>query len=264
MYPYHHFHHGAARFRGPSRFIWFIVGAGTATWFIKCKEAHEREFSWYGRRPQIQQAQSPEPAPSQESYPAEPQQRSFPPWAHKHSHSHSHSHHEGLTAEEIDAQERHWFGKWRRHHQPEPVSEPAPAPPSQETYPPEHQQRSFPPWSRRNSSQPPQPQPQESAPPAASQETYPPEPQQRSFPPWARGNNWSSRWEGPTDEEKEKFAAFSSQAADSMTEITEATLDSVLNTAQALKQKLVEYRVQREKEQQREMEERRDNPPRLV
>ncbi|KAF9005923.1 hypothetical protein BDQ17DRAFT_1540556 [Cyathus striatus] len=162
MYPYHHFHHAAAGFRGPRRLIWFLIGAGTAAWFLKYKDANERQFG-HCRRPQVQQPQAPE---SQDT----------------------------------------WHSAEPHHH--------------------------------------------------------------RSFPPLAHRNYWSSNWEaGPTPEEKEKIAVFSSYAADSVTELTETTLDSILNTAQALKQNLVEYRLQREREQkerQRQLEEQQKNPPRLV
>ena len=36
MHPYWHWHH-----RGPSRLWWFIVGAVSATWWIKSRESHE-------------------------------------------------------------------------------------------------------------------------------------------------------------------------------------------------------------------------------
>ncbi|KAF9466054.1 hypothetical protein BDZ94DRAFT_1251991 [Collybia nuda] len=37
---YYHWHHG------PRRFVWFFIGAATATWWIKAKEAHHGQASW--------------------------------------------------------------------------------------------------------------------------------------------------------------------------------------------------------------------------
>lgn len=52
--------------RGPSRIIWFLIGAASATWWIKGKEARHGQGSWsYGHcvRPSIQPQLQPLPAP---------------------------------------------------------------------------------------------------------------------------------------------------------------------------------------------------------
>ncbi|EMD38851.1 hypothetical protein CERSUDRAFT_112577 [Gelatoporia subvermispora B] len=50
------------------------------------------------------------------------------------------------------------------------------------------------------------------------------------------------------DEDKERAAAFSKQASDRFSEMSEATLDAVLNTVQSLKAKLAEHRAEREQQ----------------
>ncbi|KAF8963417.1 hypothetical protein BDZ97DRAFT_1758673 [Flammula alnicola] len=44
--------------RGPSRLLWFIVGAATATWWIKRKDADRRIFG-HCKRPPIQASSGP-------------------------------------------------------------------------------------------------------------------------------------------------------------------------------------------------------------
>lgn len=53
----------------------------------------------------------------------------------------------------------------------------------------------------------------------------------------------------PLPAEEDKFRAFGNQAVDSMSEFSEATLDNILSTVQALKVKLAENRLARAKEQ---------------
>ncbi|RDB20886.1 hypothetical protein Hypma_012062 [Hypsizygus marmoreus] len=65
------------------------------------------------------------------------------------------------------------------------------------------------------------------------------------------------------NEEKERVLALSQKAGDKMTELSEATLDTVLQTVEVLKAKLAEHRAEREKRAAEE-EERRKNPPHLV
>jgi len=50
-------------------------------------------------------------------------------------------------------------------------------------------------------------------------------------------------------QEKEHLADISRKVADAMTDLTEATLDSVLSAAEALKVKLTEHRANREQQQ---------------
>lgn len=61
MHPYHWYH------RGPSRLLWFIIGAGTASWWIKSKDAHNfkvRHCSRHQIPPESYQAPAPVPPPS--------------------------------------------------------------------------------------------------------------------------------------------------------------------------------------------------------
>jgi hypothetical protein len=61
--------------------------------------------------------------------------------------------------------------------------------------------------------------------------------------------------------------AWSRQAGDSMTDLSEATLDSILCTVETLKAKLAEHRAQRERQQKQldeEFEALKKDPPRLV
>ncbi|KAF5316665.1 hypothetical protein D9619_006655 [Psilocybe cf. subviscida] len=199
MHPYH-FHQMGRWHRGPSRILWFLIGAGTATWWIKRKDG-----------------------------------------------------------------DRHIFGHCRRVAPPASVeAQPAPWPPQSITDIP-----------RVIANMPP-----------ASSEPASPQP----VSPGARGmmgEGWDpkrSRYEDHWDIEKEQLAKLSKQAADTMAEITEATLASVMSTAEALKQasielvrdmrvstytplqKLAEHRAQREQQEkiEKELEEQRRNPPRLV
>ncbi|XP_006461933.1 hypothetical protein AGABI2DRAFT_118783 [Agaricus bisporus var. bisporus H97] len=67
MYPYHHHHWRHMGYsRGPSRFIWFAIGAGVATVWHKCHKIHANSTSWsswgHCHRAAIQQ-QYPSPLP---------------------------------------------------------------------------------------------------------------------------------------------------------------------------------------------------------
>jgi len=53
------------------------------------------------------------------------------------------------------------------------------------------------------------------------------------------------------EEERVRMRVLSRQVADSMTELSDATLDALMSTAGSLKAKLAEYREQREHEQRR-------------
>jgi len=82
--------------------------------------------------------------------------------------------------------------------------------------------------------------------------------------PWGYPESHRDRqWE----EEKLKLQAIGQQAEDVMAKLSETTLDSVMTTMEALKQKLAEHRAQRELAQQeleRQLEEQRRNPHRFV
>ncbi|KAJ3483112.1 hypothetical protein NLI96_g6539 [Meripilus lineatus] len=88
----------------------------------------------------------------------------------------------------------------------------------------------------------------------------------------ARGDgDGADRW----DEDRKRMNDFGRQAQETFTELSEATLDSLLTTIEMLKAKLAEQKAQREKEdrelealrqeQQRQYEEwKRQQPPRHI
>ncbi|KAJ7634121.1 hypothetical protein DFH06DRAFT_678938 [Mycena polygramma] len=82
--------------------------------------------------------------------------------------------------------------------------------------------------------------------------------------PWGYPESHRDRqWE----EEKQKIQAMGRQAEDVMAKLSEATLDSIMSSMEALKVKLAEHRAQREAAQQqleKELEEQRKNPHRFV
>jgi len=82
--------------------------------------------------------------------------------------------------------------------------------------------------------------------------------------PWGYPESHRDRqWE----EEKQKMQAIGRQAEDVMAKLSEATLDSVMSSMEALKVKLAEHRAQREAAQrqlEKELEEQRKNPHRFV
>jgi len=83
-----------------------------------------------------------------------------------------------------------------------------------------------------------------------------------SPPPMPFG--WSNQqWE----EEKEKMWAMGRQAGDTMSELSESTLENVLSTVESLKAKLAEHRAEREQQRklfEQQMEERKKEPRHYV
>ncbi|KAJ7128233.1 hypothetical protein C8R43DRAFT_1027484 [Mycena crocata] len=65
------------------------------------------------------------------------------------------------------------------------------------------------------------------------------------------------------EQERERVKQFSQTAGDTVAELSEATLNTILQATEALKAKMAEHRAWREEERRLE-EERRRNPPRLV
>ncbi|KAF8194951.1 hypothetical protein BJ912DRAFT_1040521 [Pholiota molesta] len=107
-----------------------------------------------------------------------------------------------------------------------------------------------------------------SAPPASA--SAPSAAAQRGPCPLKAYEGWEKQQDERIAAEKAHMAKVSRQAVDTMVELTEATLESVLTTAEALKAKLAEHRVEREK-QQKLLEEQvaaqrreAEDPPRLV
>ncbi|CCM04224.1 uncharacterized protein FIBRA_06391 [Fibroporia radiculosa] len=179
MHPWGHFHahHGWRHFRHhrPSRFVWFFVGAASASFFFKSREAHEWKAR-HCRRNQIQQetcssasaADSPVPRQSAD-----------------------------LSPSAVD--HRSWGWSWSSD-------------------------KGFNSWGS------PRHQRQE----ADQQEAAQPSP--------AFSTPAVDRW----DEERRRMQELGKQATDTISELSEVTLDSVLSTVQSLKTKLAENRAQRE------------------
>ncbi|KII87443.1 hypothetical protein PLICRDRAFT_255542 [Plicaturopsis crispa FD-325 SS-3] len=74
---------------------------------------------------------------------------------------------------------------------------------------------------------------------------------------WQWQGGWSAPGQQRWEEDKERMKILGNQAADAMTEISEATLDSVLSTVESLKAKLAEHRKQRDALQKQLEEEQR-------
>jgi len=80
--------------------------------------------------------------------------------------------------------------------------------------------------------------------------------------PWVLGNQQAQaqQWE----EDKARLLSLSRQAGDTMTHLSEATLDSIVSTVGTLKVKLAEHRAQREQQQKQldeELESQKRNSP---
>ncbi|KAJ7677424.1 hypothetical protein B0H17DRAFT_112460 [Mycena rosella] len=65
------------------------------------------------------------------------------------------------------------------------------------------------------------------------------------------------------EQERDRVRQFSQTAGDTVAELSEATLNTILQATEALKAKMAEHRAFREEERRIE-EERRRNPPRYV
>jgi len=165
--------------RGPRRLLWFVIGAGTATWWIKHREMNNNGGMTWGhcRRPNIQNTPAPTTASADGSN-VNPQDSSF-------------SFRDVPRAiNNISPPSRDWGWGWGEKKLAE-----------------KHQ------------------------------------------------------------EEQDQLADLRRQATETMTDITEATLESILSTAEVLKAKLAESRELRKKKEeqlQREIEERSKTPPRLI
>ena len=74
----HHFH------RGPSRFLWFVIGAASATWWIKSKEAQGFQVRHCSRARIPQEAYANPPVPQDQQQPGQSQpQAQGHPWHHR-------------------------------------------------------------------------------------------------------------------------------------------------------------------------------------
>ncbi|KAF8905405.1 hypothetical protein CPB85DRAFT_1437351 [Mucidula mucida] len=121
---------------------------------------------------------------------------------------------------------------------------------------------------RRHAVPPPNPNPSPAAPASYSGwgwgagpvtqavEQQQPQPQ----PPRYEGRGFWGRRDAPpsSPEDRERdFRQLRNQAGDAMTELSEATLDTLMTTIQAAKAKLADRRIQREAEEKRQMDARK-------
>ncbi|KAF9022818.1 hypothetical protein BDZ89DRAFT_1137113 [Hymenopellis radicata] len=86
------------------------------------------------------------------------------------------------------------------------------------------------------------------------------QPQSHPQPPRYEGRGFWGRRDAPpsSPEDRERdFRQLRNQAGDAMTEFSEATLDTLMTTIQAAKAKLADRRVQREAEEQRQLDARK-------
>ncbi|KAF7972758.1 hypothetical protein HWV62_17130 [Athelia sp. TMB] len=140
---------------------------------------------------------------------------------------------------------------------------------------PHHQLPPPPPQQLQQQFQPPQPpQQQQQDQETSLQAQAPPplypqqQPQQQAppwgFPPQPMPFGWSDRqWE----EEKARMWALGQHAGDRMSDLSEATLENVLATVEALKAKVAEHKAQREAERrefQRQLDEQKKEPRHYV
>ncbi|KAK0457690.1 uncharacterized protein EV420DRAFT_473502 [Desarmillaria tabescens] len=174
MYPYPSYHYFYRWHRRPSRLLWFVLGAGAATLFMKHREAARVNGKFY--------------------------------WGHCQRHS--------VNYGPVPPQSR--IAQWREETENWKPTPPPAVPVGNSVY----------------------------------------------------EGNYSSGWrEQEWDAEKEKMKAFGKQAQDAMTDMSEATLDSLLATVTALKQKLAQHRAQREQQEkllEEEIEQHKKHPPRFV
>ncbi|KAI9064100.1 hypothetical protein FKP32DRAFT_1685529 [Trametes sanguinea] len=238
-HPY--WYHGHRCGRGTSRLFWFLLGGATATWWYTHHDVHawqERRACWRDRIPQ-------------DAYPA-PGAVPPPPLA---------TNQQAPGAQTQPQQDHRWerwgWGSWgREQHQQQQQQ--------QETQSP-RDRWGWGSWGRdaRAQQQPqhtqPQQQPQDA--PASVPNTVPVQPQAppQSPPrwggPWEREGAWGSP--GPLPGGMEKMGReekdIVQQATDTITELSEATLNNLLITIESLKSKLAEHRAQRE-QQERELQ----------
>ncbi|KAJ7486101.1 hypothetical protein B0H11DRAFT_2016945 [Mycena galericulata] len=81
--------------------------------------------------------------------------------------------------------------------------------------------------------------------------------------PMAYNYNYNINPRDVWEQERARIREVSRSAGDTVAELSEATLNTVLQATEALKAKMAEHRALREQERQLE-EERRRNPPRYV
>ncbi|KAJ3710979.1 hypothetical protein C8R42DRAFT_728914 [Lentinula raphanica] len=248
--------------RGPSRLLWFGLGAASATWFIMHKEVEHSSRATYWKncyRVPVQQSQSDDRDRDMSQVLADPlptvpgSASGSPPTPSSYPYSHPHHH-------------SHWswgFAKERSFQYPPP--------------PPVVPRNSGGTNDNINAGGANGQVPQEPVRPIASTE-YPSNPMptppfvpqqsaavssQPQTVPWgfeSRFEQQKKEWE----QEREKLLA---KAQDTMTELSESTLDSLSSTVESLKAKLAEHRVKREEQQkliEKELEEQKKKPVRYV
>ncbi|KAH8093795.1 hypothetical protein BXZ70DRAFT_949224 [Cristinia sonorae] len=171
--------------RGPSRLVWFMIGAFSATWWWKHKQGHNGRVS-YCSRPELP-ANSYQPPPY---YPQHPHQQQPPPQSTALMKNET----EPAAAAEPVVHTREWNWSWGSHT-------PLPPPPVDHGWDEEKHRQ----WEQE-------------------------------------------RWEKRIDEEKQKLQNIGRQATDTFADFSEATLDGILSTVEAMKAKLAEHRDNRERQ----------------
>ncbi|KAF8171925.1 hypothetical protein K438DRAFT_1851904 [Mycena galopus ATCC 62051] len=91
-----------------------------------------------------------------------------------------------------------------------------------------------------------------------------PNPDQRAPPNGSEPvGNYPASYNRDWEQERARVRQFSRNAEDTVVELSEVTLNTILQATEALKAKMAEHRALREEERRLE-EERRRNPPRYV
>ncbi|KZT10082.1 uncharacterized protein LAESUDRAFT_810363 [Laetiporus sulphureus 93-53] len=215
MMNHHYLHHqwGMRPFRHRGgrffpRLFWFVVGAASASFWIKTHQAAD----WKDRhcwRACISQKAYPPPGENAAATMDTERRRAWGGW---HQHDGPWGRKDGLAdnANGTDGERRRGWGGWHHHHDG--------------------------PWGRKDA---PAAGPTQDAQQATLPAQSPPLIQPPHVPPPPMP---SDRW----DEDRQRIQALGKQATDTISELSEATLDSVLATVQNLKMKLAENRAQRE------------------
>ncbi|KAL7280783.1 hypothetical protein ACG7TL_005727 [Trametes sanguinea] len=243
MHPYWYHAHRCGR--GTSRLFWFLLGGASATWWYTHHDVHawqERRACWRDRIPQDAypapgSVPPPPPATSQQA-PGAPVQPNGG----------------GQTQPQQDHRWERWgWGSWSREQQQQQQQQENQSP---------RERWGWGAWGRDARAQQPQ---QQQQPPQGAQAPFPtPTPAQPHAPmqsppraggPWEREGAWGPPGPLPATMEKagREEKDIVQQATDTITELSEATLNNLLVTIESLKSKLAEHRAQRE-QQERELQ----------
>ncbi|KAF9072297.1 hypothetical protein BDP27DRAFT_1320694 [Rhodocollybia butyracea] len=232
--------------RRPSRLLWFAIGATSATVYIMHKQAHQNEKAMYWnncyRAPVHQQPQNNGDLSQVmgDSLPTVPGNGYPTPSPYPYSHPHHHSHWS-------------WGFARERSFQYPPVSPPGVMSGNENATPSGQVPLvSVPPTQSIESQSPQVPAPAPTVAPVQTQTV-----------PWgfeSKSEQQKTEWE----DERQRLLA---KAQDTMSELSESTLDSLSSTVEALKAKLTEHRLKREQQQKiidKELEDQKKKPVRYV